>query len=154
MTQGLVTAKSRLAKQGLTIPRLELVSSHMAINLAVNIRKALEGFPLTTNIQCWLDSTVALYWLSDSGEYCQLWQIACEKYRAIRIYLWRHKPTAENLADLGSRGGSVTKAELWWRGPKWLSNPNKWPSDNETNYPRELSRKEDSTSIFRGCCGG
>ena len=45
VTQGLVTAKSRLAKQGLTIPRLELVSGHMAANLAVNVRKALEGFP-------------------------------------------------------------------------------------------------------------
>ena len=29
----LVTAKSRLAKQGLSIPRLELVSGHMAANL-------------------------------------------------------------------------------------------------------------------------
>ena len=50
ITQGLVTAKSRLAKQGLTIPRLELVSGHMAANLAVNVRKALDGFPFATNI--------------------------------------------------------------------------------------------------------
>ncbi len=32
-TQGLVSAKARLAKQGLTIPRLELVSAHMASTL-------------------------------------------------------------------------------------------------------------------------
>ena len=44
-TQGLVTAKSRPAKQGLTIPRQELVSGHMAVNLAANIVEALEGFP-------------------------------------------------------------------------------------------------------------
>ena len=43
---GLVTAKARLAKQGLSIPRLELVSGHMAINLITNTRDALEGFPL------------------------------------------------------------------------------------------------------------
>ena len=33
-TQGLVCAKSRLAKRNLTIPRLELVAGHMAVNLA------------------------------------------------------------------------------------------------------------------------
>ena len=42
---GLVTAKARLAKQGLSIPRLELVSGHMATNLITNARDALEGFP-------------------------------------------------------------------------------------------------------------
>ena len=31
VSQGLVAAKSRLAKQGLTIPRQELVSAHMSI---------------------------------------------------------------------------------------------------------------------------
>ena len=35
-SQGLITAKARLAKQGLTLPRLELVSGHMAVNLASN----------------------------------------------------------------------------------------------------------------------
>ena len=44
--QGLVTAKARLAKQGLTIPRLELVSAHMATSLITNVEKALEGFPV------------------------------------------------------------------------------------------------------------
>ena len=48
VSQGLVTEKSRLAKQGLTIPRLELVSGHMAVNLASNVRHALEGLPLAT----------------------------------------------------------------------------------------------------------
>ena len=43
-TQALVTAKSRLAKTNLTISRLELVAGHMAVNLAVNVRKALQGF--------------------------------------------------------------------------------------------------------------
>ncbi len=41
---GLVAAKSRLAKQGLTIPRLELVSAHMAAYLVSNVQEALDGF--------------------------------------------------------------------------------------------------------------
>ena len=41
-------AGSRLSKQGLTIPRLELVAGHMAVNLITNVREALEGLPLTS----------------------------------------------------------------------------------------------------------
>ena len=47
VTQGLVPAKSQPAKQGLTIPRLELVSAHMGTNLVSNAQEALEGFPVT-----------------------------------------------------------------------------------------------------------
>ena len=71
ISQGLVTAKSLLPKQEFTIPRLEFVAGHMTVNLAVNVLEALECFPLATDIQCWLDSTVALHWLSDHGEYRQ-----------------------------------------------------------------------------------
>lgn len=53
-TQGLVCAKSRLAKRSLTIPRLELVAGHMAIKLATNVKIALTTFPIPT-IHCWLD---------------------------------------------------------------------------------------------------
>ena len=38
VTQRLVAAKSRLAKEGFTIPRLELISSHVAKNLLVNVK--------------------------------------------------------------------------------------------------------------------
>ena len=40
----LVAAKARLAKQGLTIPRQELVSGHMAVNLLSNVQDSLQGF--------------------------------------------------------------------------------------------------------------
>ena len=62
VSQGLVTAKSRLAKKGLTIPRLELVSGHMAANLVDNVEEALQGFPVES-VYCWLDSSVALHWI-------------------------------------------------------------------------------------------
>lgn len=60
--QGLVAARSRLSKQGLTIPRLELVAGHMAVNLITNMREALKGLPLT-RVHCWLDNSDALYWI-------------------------------------------------------------------------------------------
>ena len=55
-TQGLVTSKSRLSKKSLTIPRLELVAGHMAVNLAVNVRDTLQD--CNPVVYCWLDSTV------------------------------------------------------------------------------------------------
>ena len=63
--------------------------------------------------------------------------------------LWRHVPTSDNPADLGSHGGSITTAELWWNGPPWLADPSKWlpqimtkaseMSDTERKVQRELS---------------
>ena len=47
VTQRLVAAKARLAKKGLTIPRLELVAAHMVTNLLTNVKDALNGFPVT-----------------------------------------------------------------------------------------------------------
>ena len=62
VNQGLVAARARLSKKGLTIPRLELVSGHMAVNLLANMASALDGFPLVEKY-CWLNSTIALHWV-------------------------------------------------------------------------------------------
>jgi hypothetical protein len=44
--QGLVAARSRLAKPQTTIPRLELLAAHMAVNRVENVKEAMNGFPL------------------------------------------------------------------------------------------------------------
>ena len=72
VTQQLVCAKSRLAKKNLTIPRLELIARHMSVNLVTNVQAALTIHPST--IHCWLDSTIALYWIKGQGEYNSLSQ--------------------------------------------------------------------------------
>ncbi len=98
VSQGLVAAKSRLAKQGLTIPKLELVSGHMAINLITNVKIALKGFNVTRQL-CWLDSSVALHWIRGNG--------SCRKFVVNSV------DTKENPADLASRGGSVGEKDSW-----------------------------------------
>ena len=55
--KGLIASKSRIAKKGLAIPRLELVAGHKAAKLVHNVREALQGFPIT-NIYCWTASTL------------------------------------------------------------------------------------------------
>ena len=127
-TQGLICAKSRIAKRNLTIPRLELIAGHMAVNLAINVQKALSTDQVT--IHCWLDSTVALYWIKGRGDYRQF---VANRVHKIQQYdckvIWHHVPTAENPADLGSRGMNVVDNQLWHKGPTWLSEPSHWPED-------------------------
>ena len=69
-SQGLITAKSRLAKKGLTIPRLELVAGHMAANLIDNVKNALQSHPIMY-AHAWLDSSVALHWINGKNHYKQ-----------------------------------------------------------------------------------
>ena len=107
VNQGLVASRARLAKKGLTIPRLELVSGHMAVNLLSNVSEALEGFPVTVKY-CWLDSTVALHWIRCPGEYKQFVSNQVEKIQAHSDVVWHHVRTSNNPADVGSRSGEVS----------------------------------------------
>ena len=111
--QSLIAARSRLSKQGLTIPRLELVAGHMAVNLVDNVRDALDGLPVRST-HCWLDSSVALYWIRGQGEYKQFVANRVQKINSHKEVAWRYVPTADNPADLASRGGHVEEADLWW----------------------------------------
>ena len=143
--QGLVAAKARLAKQGLTIPRRELVSGHMAVNLLSNVQDALQGFPVTS-LHCWLDSSVALYWILGGGDYKQFVANRVRKIREHVEVIWWHVPTEDNPADLASRGGLVSKEnQLWWSGPEWLSDPRKWP-ENLVTAPSKESNQEVKTT--------
>ena len=139
-SQGLIAARLRLSKQGLTIPRLELVAGHMAVNLVDNVRDALDGLPVRST-HCWLDSSVALYWIRGQGEYKQFVEHRVQKIHSHKEVAWRYVPTADNPADLASRGGHVEEADLWWHGPRWLGSPELWPAD-VLNEPSEESQTE------------
>ncbi|PFX28961.1 hypothetical protein AWC38_SpisGene6275 [Stylophora pistillata] len=128
---GLMAAKARLAKQDLAIPRLELVSGHMATNLIVNVKVALEGFPVG-NMFCWLDSSVALHWIKGAGSYKQFVSNRGQKIQQHPEVNWRHVGTKDNPDKLGSRSGSVENEELWWRGLEWLLDRERWPADIKT----------------------
>ena len=140
VSQGLVSARARLAKQGLTTPRLELVSAHIATNLLANVRNALDGFPIIQTYG-WLDSSVALHWIKGGGEYKQFVTNRVKKIQVHSEIQWRQVPTKENPADLGSRGGQVVNHELWWQGPHWLPNRSEWPP-NIVTTPTPESQAE------------
>jgi hypothetical protein len=97
----------------------------MTVNLATNVQQALTTHPET--VHCWLDSSVALYWINDQGEYRQFVANRVQKIRQHENVIWHHVPTAVNPADIGSRGGKIYGNTLWQEGPSWLSNPAEWP---------------------------
>ena len=127
VTQGLVCAKSRIAKRNQTIPRLELIAGHMAVNLVSNVETVLSNYHVETF--CWLDSTVALYWIKGKGDYRQFVANRVWKIQEHSQVSWHHVPTAQNPADVGSRGGVVATNQLWKEGPTWLRNRSEWPTD-------------------------
>ena len=150
VNMGLVNAKARLAKEGPSIPRLELVSGHMAINLITNTRNALEGFPVG-EMYCWLDSTVALHWIRGAGNYKQFVSNWVSKIQQHSNVQWRQMMSQDNPADLGSRGGSVQGEELWWRGPKWLAEKESWPCDIVTSStPESQAEAKVTREVFAG----
>ena len=141
VSQGLIAAKARLAKQGLTILRLELVSGHMAVHLISNVKTALEGFNVSQQ-HCWLDSSVALHWIGGNGSYKQFVSNRVLKIRQHTDVKWRYVNTEENPADLASRGGPVDQNNLWWSGPSWLSDREQWPPNITTSSSPESQAEE------------
>ena len=104
VSQGLLTAKSRLAKKGLSIPTLELVSAHMTANLAENRKNFLDGQLVRFVTTGWLDSTVALYWIKGGGTYKLFVANRVRKINEKKFIEKRHVTTDQDPADVGSRG--------------------------------------------------
>ena len=130
VNQGLIASRARLAKKGLTIPQLELVSGHMAVNLLTNESMALGEFPLTGKY-CWLDSTVALHWIRSPGEYKQFVSNRVQKIQVHSDVVWHHMRTSYNPVDVGSRSREVSNHALWWNEPEWLSDKACWPRHSD-----------------------
>ena len=124
----------------------------MAVNLITNVREALEGLPLTS-MHCWLDSSVALYWIRGQGLHKQFVWNRVQKINSHHGVTWRYVPTTENPADLGSRGGRLEEANQWWNGPKWLASRENWPADildeatEESKAEAKLVRKVLAVSV-------
>ena len=85
------------------------------------------------------------------GDYKQFVHNRVRKIQDKNWITWRHVPTKENPADLGSRGGPVAQDDdLWWRGPKWLSDPSAWPVDITTTATAEaLAEAKTVREIFK-----
>ena len=122
-----------------TIPRAEMSSAHMAALTGVKWAKAL-GIDLT-KVYYWSDSINALSWIKAPRR--DLNQICARQSAQIREvtdpFHWQYVPTAENPADLVTRGLDPTKlagSDLWWQGPRFLTTQD-WPKPKVQAKPHE-----------------
>ena len=95
-----------------------------------------------SSLHCWLDSTVALYWINGQGEYRQFIANRVAKIQSHTRVEWHHVPTKQNPADVGSRGGSIVGNDLWRTGPEWLKDPTKWPPKQVLEATREVEEEK------------
>ena len=133
----LAIARTRVAPlKTKTLPRLELMAAVVAARLAMFVVSSLSPINEDISIHLWSDSQIVLYWLHSHKS---LKPFVASRVQEINELFtptaWRYCPTADNPADLLTRGinaASLDSSVLWKHGPAWLTTMDQWPVWNHT----------------------
>ena len=145
----LLSARSRIAPEKASIPRLELMAASIATRLTNLVVKSLTRH--VESVTYWSDSTTVLAWLKRDTQ----WGIfVYNRIREIRLLSnekdWKFVPSELNPADMPSRGCSpsqLVKSE-WWRGPSWLRAPEcDWPSVKQKVDEKEVNSEIKKSAV-------
>ena len=124
-------AKSRVAPvKTLTLPQLELMAAVIGARLYSYLQPNIQP----SAVYFWSDSQIVLHWLSSNRDLKRFVSNRVKEIQsATKTTSWRYCPTAENPADLLTRGmqaSDLSVSTLWRRGPPWLNTPANWPTWN------------------------
>ena len=154
----LIIAKTRLSPlKAVSIAKLELCGAVVGTRLAEKIIGILENGNVSEKLQVtyWTDSMNVLYWISQPGK--QFKPYVANRVGEIQektdTNQWRHVPTKQNPADLGTRGLSLSDLEscsMWWQGPEFLKTPEEnWPTTKKSIPSEEALHEKSSTFAVR-----
>lgn len=129
----LLCAKTKVAPlKPVTIPRLELNAAWILSKLARHVLQVLQL--AHAPVYLWTDSSVVLTWiLSHPSKWKEFVRNRVASIQELNpTAKWHYVPGKQNPADCASRGlapARLINHELWWNGPKWLSQSNlSWPA--------------------------
>lgn len=128
----LLYVKSRLnPMKKLTVPKLELLAIYVAAQMLNFLRTELTDIKHAT---IWSDSISALKWVAYDSEKSRFVKNRVRYICEVDNLKLRYVSTLDNPADITTRGISIAelnKCELWWKGPRWLTNEMSWPQSSE-----------------------
>ena len=133
-----VMAKTRVAPlKQLTLPKLELMAALIGARLSIFIMNTIALSP--SMVHLWTDSQIVLYWLQHGKKLNQFVSHRVnEILQLTTATAWRYCPTADNPADLLTRGVTSTQLHsslLWRYGPQWLLTYDNWPVSTSEFVP-------------------
>lgn len=133
-----VMARGRVAPlKTLTLPQLELLGALTAARLSAYIQNSFSQYQFRIHI--WSDSQIVLYWLQGKKKLKPFVQHRITEIQQLTLTLnatWHYCPTADNPADLITRGTStqqLASSPLWNKGPPWLTDDRNWPQWNPSS---------------------
>lgn len=117
----------------MSIPRLELTAAAIGARAIHFVQCALKQTTFEKSY-LWTDSKCVLSWLKSIKILPIFVQRRVNEIKKL-VCNFRYVPSAQNPADIASRGCSVSELQdsIWWSARAWLSkNENNWPSKLES----------------------
>ncbi|XP_061724297.1 uncharacterized protein LOC133530805 [Cydia pomonella] len=120
----MIASRTKVAPlKQLSVPKLELCAAALLAELISDVAELLK-IP-KNKIFVWTDSMVVLAWLQSQPSRWKTFVAnrTADITRLIDNDRWRHVQSADNPADIATRGvkaQELATQDLWWNGPDWL----------------------------------
>ena len=151
----LIFSKTKLAPlKKMTIPRLELMGVVIGVRCLKYVKEQLkvsiEGLHVYTDSQC------VLKWINTEKDLSVFVKNRVKELKEDSEILFGYVSTKENPADVATRGSdvrSLAENDIWWHGPKWLTeSESEWPglpghNGDDPEYESEIKKAKPRKGI-------